>query len=298
MIEARPLGGSGVEVSVVGLGCNNIGGRIDLGQARRVVDVALDAGVTHLDTARSYGEGDSERFLGEILAGRRDRVVLATKFAGRREDASGLRKGSREYVRHAVGESLERLRTDYVDILYVHDPENLDGPLEETWGYVQELVVEGIVRAGAVSNVTAEQLAALDGVGAVQNEYSLLHREPEAAVLPLCRERGIAFVPYFPLASGVLTGKYRRGEPAPEGTRLHGREVEADWDEVERLEAFAQERGRTLLELAIAWLASQAGVASVIAGATRPEQVQANTAASGWQLSGEELAQLSGEAAG
>jgi aryl-alcohol dehydrogenase-like predicted oxidoreductase len=283
--EQRALGGSGVVVSAVGLGCNNLGRRIDRRRAREVVDAALDAGITHLDTARSYGDGDSERFLGEILEGRRERAVLATKFAGLREETHGLRRGSREYVRLATRESLERLRTDHLDVLYVHDPENLEGPLEETWGYVRELVEEGLVRAPAVSNVTAEQLRGLDGVAAVQNEYSLLSRAAEREVLPLCRERGIAFVPYFPLASGLLTGKYRRGEPAPQGSRLAGRELPDRWDELERLEALAHGRGWTLLELALGALLSEPAVASVIAGATRPEQVRANVAAAARRLS-------------
>jgi aryl-alcohol dehydrogenase-like predicted oxidoreductase len=292
-MEQRSLGSSGVSVSVVGLGCNNLGRRIDKARAREVVDAALDVGVTFLDTARSYGDGDSERFLGEILEGRRGRAVLATKFAGFREETQGLRKGSREYVRRAAHESLERLRTEYLDVLYVHDPDNLDGPLEETWGFVRELVDEGLVRAAAVSNVTAEQLRGLDGVAAVQNEYSLLDRAAEADVLPLCAARGIGFVPYFPLASGLLTGKYRRGEPAPEGTRLAGRELPDRWDELERLDAFARERGRSLLELAVGALASQPGVASVIAGATRADQVRENAAAGAWRLPPEDLASLS-----
>jgi len=291
-VELRPLGASGVEVSAVGLGCNNLGRRIDRTRARAVVDAALDAGITHFDTARSYGEGDSERFLGEILEGRRERVVLATKFAGMREETQGLRKGSREYVRHAVGESLARLRTGYLDVLYVHDPDNLEGPLEETWGYVQELVEEGTVRAGAVSNVDVQQLRALDGAAAVQNRYSLLEREAEAEMLPLCRDRSVAFIPYFPLASGLLTGKYRRGKPAPEGSRLAGRDLVADWDRIEALDAFARERGHTLLELAIGGLASQPAVASVIAGATTPEQARANAAAGEWRLGDDDRAAL------
>lgn len=290
--EHRPLGASGISVSVVGLGCNNLGRRIDKTRAREVVDAALDEGATFMDTARSYGDGDSERFLGEILQGRRERVVVATKFAGRREETRGLRKGSRDYVRVAVRESLERLRTDYLDVLYVHDAKNLDGPLSETWGYVRELVDEGLVRAPALSNVSIEQLRGLDGVAAVQNEYSLLNRAAEMDMLPLCRERGLAFIPYFPLASGLLTGKYRRGEQAPLGSRLAGRELPHHREELERLEAFARERGRTLLELAIGALISQSPVASVIAGATSRAQVRANVSASGWRLSAEELAAL------
>jgi aryl-alcohol dehydrogenase-like predicted oxidoreductase len=288
-MEHRPLGASGVSVSVVGLGCNNFGHRIDKARAREVVDAALDAGVTFFDTARSYGDGDSERFLGVILDGRRERVVLATKLAGRREETRGLPKGSREHVRFAAHDSLERLRTDYLDVLYVHDPTNLEPPLAETWGYLRELVDEGLVRAPALSNVSAEQVRELDGVAAVQNGYSLLHRGAEADMLPLCRELGIAFIPYFPLARGLLTGKYRRGEPAPQGSRLAGSELPDRWDELERLDAFAGERRRTLLELAIGALASRPEIASVIAGATSGEQMRANAAAAGWRLSDEEL---------
>jgi aryl-alcohol dehydrogenase-like predicted oxidoreductase len=290
--EHRPLGTSGVAVSVVGLGCNNFGRRIDKARAHEVVDAALDAGVTFFDTARSYGDGDSERFLGEILEGRRERVVVATKFAGAREETRGLRKGSREYVRLAVRESLERLRTDYLDVLYVHHPENLDGSLSETWAYVRELVDEGLVRAPALSNVSAEHVRGLGGVAAVQNEYSLLNRAAEIDMLPLCRERGIAFIPYFPLASGLLTGKYRRDRPAPAGSRLAGRELPDHWNELERLDAFAHERGHTLLGLAIGALLSQSPVASVIAGATSTAQVRTNVSASDWRLSAEELAAL------
>jgi len=302
-MEQVPLGDSGLTVSRVGLGCNNFGGRIDKNRSREVVDAAFEVGITFFDTARMYGGGDSEAFLGEILEGRRDRAVLATKFGLAREDTGGLRRGSAEYMRRALAESLARLRTDYIDLYYLHEPDP-ETPLVETLGAMQELVDEGVVCAIGCSNFSAEQLreaeeAARAGgrphFSAVQNEYSLLERREEETTLPLCREYGIGFVPYFPLASGLLTGKYERDRPAPEGTRLAGwgRSMEEQpWDRIEVLDAFARERGHTLLELAIGGLASQPGVASVIAGATRPEQVRANAAAGAWRLGEDDLAAL------
>jgi aryl-alcohol dehydrogenase-like predicted oxidoreductase len=300
-VELRPLGDSGLTVSAVGLGCNNFGRRIDKERAREVVDTALDVGITHFDTAQIYGDGDSERFLGELLEGRRERVVLATKFAGRREHVEGMRIGSTEHVRTALDESLERLRTDYVDLLYLHNPKHIDTPIDETLGAMQELVEEGLARAIGCSNFSADQLREAEEAArangrvhfsVLQNEYSLLEREAEQTTLPLAREYDVGFVPYFPLASGLLTGKYRRDEPAPEGARLAGRELPDHWDTIDTLESFAHERGRTLLELAIGGLASQPGVASVIAGATSPEQVRANAAAGEWRLSHEDLVAL------
>jgi aryl-alcohol dehydrogenase-like predicted oxidoreductase len=283
-----------LRVSRVGLGCNNFGGRVDLEGARAVVEAALGSGITHFDTAESYGDGDSERFLGELLEGRREDVVIATKFGWRRKAG-----GSPDYVRRAIDASLERLRTDYVDLYYYHRPDGVT-PIAETVAALTELVEEGKVRHIGVSNVDASQLeeaARTARVAAVQNEYSLLHREPERDVLPLCRELGIGFVPYFPLASGLLTGKYRKGEPAPPGSRLEGRDdrlTDEVLERVERLERFAAERGHTLLELAISALASEPGVLSVIAGATTPEQVRANAAAAGWELSADERDALRG----
>jgi aryl-alcohol dehydrogenase-like predicted oxidoreductase len=284
------LGRSDLLVSVVGLGCNNFGGRLDRAGTRAVVDAALDAGITFLDTADIYGGGGaSERLLGEALAGRRDRVVLATKF-GMGEETGGPR-GSRAYARRALERSLERLRTDRVDLFYYHRPDGVT-PLAETLGALGELADEGKIRAYGVSNLDAEQLREAAALGdprlaALQNEYSLLERAAERELLPLCREHGIAFVPYFPLARGLLTGKFRRGEPAPAGTRMAGRPELLDdalFDRLDALEAFAAERGRTLLELAFAGLASQPGVASVIAGAMTPAQVEANAAAGEWEL--------------
>ncbi len=291
------LGDSGLHVSRVGLGCNNFGGRIDLAATRAVVDAALDAGVTFFDTAETYGNGgDSERFLGEILEGRRDRIVLATKFGWGQVQGNGSAAG----VRTSIEGSLARLRTDYVDLYYLHkaDPST---PVAETLGALGELVSEGKVRAIGCSNFSAEQLAEADRVAreigtarftVLQNHYNLLRRDDDDDVLPLCRELGVSYIPYFPLASGLLTGKYRRGEPAPEGARLAGREIEDErFDRVEAYAAFAEERGHSLHELAIRALASTPGVASIIAGATKPEQVRANVAAAdaSWRLSDGEL---------
>jgi aryl-alcohol dehydrogenase-like predicted oxidoreductase len=293
-----------LEVSVVGLGCNNFGVRVDLAGTKAVVDAALDAGINHLDTANIYGNrGGSERFLGELLEGRRDGVVLATKFGMDMGDGETAR-GRREYVRRALEDSLGRLRTDRVDLLYYHRPDGVT-PFEETLEAMNELADEGKARQLAVSNLTVEQLdevvaiAAHEGltpIVALQNEYSLLENEAERDVLPRCAELGLGFVPYFPLASGLLTGKYRRGEPAPEGTRLHGQDDRLTpevFDTIERLEGFARERGHSLLELAIAALASRSEIPSVIAGATKPEQVRANAAAADWVLDADELGALS-----
>ena len=293
-MHSQELDSSGLQVTRVGLGCNNFGGRLDLERTRAVVEAALEAGITFLDTADIYGGGGSERFLGEILEGRRDQVVLATKFGMGPDE--GMARGSREYMRHALAASLERLRTDYVDVYYYHQPD--ETPVAETIGAMRELVEEGRVRAIGVSNFSVEQLdeaVAAGPVAALQNHYNLLEREAEADVLPRCAELGVGFVPYFPLASGLLTGKYRRGEPPPQGTRLSGRSEalsDSAFDRIEALEAFAQDRGHTLLELAIAGLASQLGVVSVIAGATAPEQVRANAAAADWELSADDLAAL------
>ena len=294
-MRLQELGSSGIRVSRVGLGCNNFGGRLDLVQTRQVVEAALEAEINFLDTADIYGGGGSERFLGEILEGRRDEVVLATKFGMGPDE--GMPRGSREYLRRALAASLERLRADYVDVYYYHQPDGIT-PIAETIAAMVELVEEERVRAIGVSNLSVAQLdeaVAAGPVAALQNHYSLLEREAEADVLPRCAELGVGFVPYFPLASGLLTGKYRRGEPPPPGTRLAGRPealTDEAFDRIEALEAFAGERGHTLLELAIAGLASRAGVASVIAGATKPEQVRANVAAGDWELSADDLAAL------
>jgi aryl-alcohol dehydrogenase-like predicted oxidoreductase len=293
-MRLHELGGSGLRVSRVGLGCNNFGRRLDLDGTRLVVDAALAEGITFIDTAESYGDGNSERFLGEVLEGRRAEVVLATKFGWNADQG-----GSRDYIRRAIAGSLERLRTDAVDLYYYHRPDGVT-PIAETIEAMKELLDEGLVRAIGVSNFSVEQLdeAVKAGpVAALQNRYNLLERDAEGGVLPRCAELGVGFIPYFPLASGLLTGKYRRGEAPPSGSRLEDRgEALSDeaFDELDRLEAFAEARGRSILEVAIAGLASQPAVASVIAGATRPEQVTQNAGAGDWELSENELAELLG----
>jgi aryl-alcohol dehydrogenase-like predicted oxidoreductase len=300
-VRTRRLGADGPEVSAVGLGCNNFGMRVDLDGTRAVVDAALDAGVTLFDTADTYGDGGgSETFLGEILRGRRDRVVLATKFGGQMEGRGG---GSRGHIVQAVEASLRRLQTDWIDLYQYHVPDGVT-PVEETLGALNELVEAGKVRFIGSSNFSAAQVEEADGLArergparfvSAQNQYSLLRREAEDELLPTCERLGIGVLPYFPLASGLLTGKYRRGQPIPEGTRLSGRtEVFTDeaFDRVEALDEFATERGLTLLHVAIGGLLGQPAVSSVIAGATKPEQVRANVAAADWEPSPEDLAAL------
>jgi aryl-alcohol dehydrogenase-like predicted oxidoreductase len=290
-------------VSVVGLGCNNFGGRVDLDGTRAVVDAALEQGVTLLDTADIYGnKGGSESFLGEVLEGRRDRVVLATKFGGDMGDGEE-RRGSRDYIRKAVDGSLARLRTDYIDLYQYHTPDR-GTPFEETFGALDELVREGKVRHIGHSNLNAAEVEEVDALArehgwtrpvSAQNQYSLLRRDAEDELLPTCARLGLGVLPYFPLASGLLTGKYRRGQPAPEGTRLAGRDevfTDETFDRLEALDAFASERGIALLDVAIGGLLAQPAVDSVIAGATKPEQARSNVAAAGWEPTPEDLAAL------
>ena len=287
-------------MSVVGLGTNNFGARCDYEHSLAVIDAALDAGITLFDTADIYGQGTSEDFIGRALEGRRDRVVLATKFGNPMEEHPADHRGSRDYIRWAVEGSLRRLRTDVIDVYQMHVPDE-EPPIEETLAALHELVQEGTVRHIGSSNFSAAQIEAADRVArergltrfvAAQNHYSLVEREVEDEVLPVCERLRIGMLPYFPLASGLLTGKYTRGEEATEG-RLAGREIaEERWDRLERLQQFATERGVPLLSVAIGGLAAMPAVASVIAGATRPEQVHANVAAGGWEPSAEDLAAL------
>jgi aryl-alcohol dehydrogenase-like predicted oxidoreductase len=300
----RPLGDSGLDVSTIGLGCNNFGRRVDLEGTRAVVDEAIAEGVTFFDTADIYGgSGGSEELLGEVLAGRRDQVVLASKFGMDMHDGKGPR-GSAQYVRDAFEASCRRLRTDVIDYYWYHQPDGVT-PIAETLGALDELVRAGKVRAIGASNFSAEQIqeaedAARDNglthFSAIQNQYSLLVREAEQEVLPLCERLGLGFVPFFPLASGLLTGKYRRGEPAPEGTRLAARSevaTDAQFDLLESLSRFAEERGLSMVDVAIGALLAQPVVSSVIAGATKPDQVRTNAAAARWQPSEDDLAELS-----
>lgn len=307
-MESRNLGRSGLRVSAIGLGCNNFGGRIGLEASRAVVHAALDAGITLFDTADAYGErGGSETALGEILGPRRQDIVLATKFALPMNDAETLKGASRRYVMQAVDASLRRLRTDWIDLYQQHRPDPLT-PIEETLRALEDLTRAGKIRYAGCSNLPAWQVADADwtarhlgmpGFVSCQDELSLLVRGNEAELLPAMRAHGLGLLPYFPLASGLLTGKYRRNEPMPEGARLTGTQrladrylTDANWAASERLHDFAQARGRTLLELAFSWLLAQAPVSSVIAGATRPEQVAANAAAGGWTLTADELAEV------
>jgi aryl-alcohol dehydrogenase-like predicted oxidoreductase len=294
-MRTRSLGP--LEVSVTGLGCNNFGGRIDEAASRAVIDAAIDAGVTFFDTADIYGNaGGSESIIGRALAGRRDSVVLATKFGKPMGDGAEQR-GSRSYIRAALEASLLRLQTDVVD-LYQHHEEDPETPLEETLGTLDELVAEGTIRAYGTSNYRPETLRRareLAGPGFVseQSEYSWLVRDAEHELLPTCRELGLGFIPYFPLASGLLTGKVSHDRPPAEGTRLHGRQIDAArLDRVEELSAWAEAHGRTILEVAIGGLAAVPPVVSVIAGATKSEQVRANAVASDWVPTDDELAEL------
>ena len=298
----------GLQLSRVGLGCNNFGKFLDADRAAELVSVALEEGVTLFDTADVYGDTDSETFLGRALAGRRDEATIATKFGVRFGRCPG---GARpDEVRRSLEASLTRLGTDRVDLYQLHYagppwlPEAV--PVEDTLGALDELVTEGKIRSIGCSNFTADELrAAADAAQnrrlrpfqVVQNEYSLLHRSPERDVLPACRELGMLFVPYFPLASGLLTGKYRRGTDAPEGTRLHsgwtnwsGMASGENFDLIDALDAFATEHGRTLVELALGYLLAQPAVPSVVVGATKVEQVRSNARSADWQLTADELA--------
>jgi aryl-alcohol dehydrogenase-like predicted oxidoreductase len=304
----RPLGDSGLQVSVVGLGCNNFGGRLDAAGTRAVVDAAVDAGVTFFDTADIYGGGGgSETLLGEALAGRRDKVVLATKFGHQMADmgygpAAGA-KGGRSYIRRAVAESLRRLRTDYIDLYQMHTPDPRT-PITETLAALDELVREGKVRYIGNSNFTGWQLADAAHTAqrtsraafvSAQNHWSLLEREAEAEVVPAARHFGLGVLPYFPLAHGLLTGKIRHGQQPPQGTRLASRPGYLTGDRLDRVEAllaWAEGQGLSLLQVAIGGLAAQPGCGSVIAGAMSATQVKANVEAGEWVPAPEQLAEI------
>jgi aryl-alcohol dehydrogenase-like predicted oxidoreductase len=302
----RQLGDSGLTVSTVGLGCNNFGRRIDEEATSSVVRAAIDAGVTLFDTADIYGHGASEELLGRALGSERENVVVATKFGNDMQGANGPDwgvRGSRRYIRRAVEASLRRLGTDWIDLYQYHRPD-LVTPMEETLAALTELVQEGKVRYLGSSNLAGWQVVDADWVArseglerfvSAQNEYSLLERGAEDELVPACEHVAVGLLPYFPLASGLLTGKYRRGEAAPAGTRLHARaEVleTADWDTIEDVESYAAERGLRVIDVAIGGLAAQPAVASVIAGATSPEQIQDNVRAGLWEPTAEDLVEL------
>jgi aryl-alcohol dehydrogenase-like predicted oxidoreductase len=305
-MQFRNLGRSGLRVSLVGLGCNNFGGRIDDEATRKVVDAAIEHGITLFDTADIYGEkAGSERVLGEVLGARRKDIVLASKFGMKM--FHGGQGGSRRYIMSAVEESLTRLKTDWLDLYQFHTPDPLT-PIDETLRALEDLVTEGKVRYVGCSNMPAWQVAdaqwtardlRLPGFASAQDEYSLLKRGAEKDLIPALKHYGMGLLPYFPLANGALTGKYKRNAPMPDGARLtklpeRAGQIfsEANWAKIEALTDFCEARGRTLVQLAFSWLAAQPVVSSVIAGATRPEQIGANVKAADWALTADELAEI------
>ncbi len=307
-MDYRRLGDSGLKVSEIGLGCNNFGMRIDQAATNAVIDAAIEHGVTFMDTADVYGgRGKSEEMMGVALKGKRDKVVLATKFASPMGDGPDKRGGSRRYIMEAVEASLKRLQTDYIDLYQMHQPDR-DTPIEETLSALDDLVTQGKVRYIGNSNFTGWMIADADWTSkserfnrfvSAQNNYSLLERRVEHEVTPACSQFGLGMLPYFPLASGMLTGKYKRGEAPADGTRMAAWGARAqqalsdkNFDKVEALEGWAAERGHTMLELAFAWLLGHPVVSSVIAGATKPEQVQANAATAAWKLTPQEVEEV------
>lgn len=309
----RQIGQSGLKVSAVGLGCNNFGARpvhaasgtvygsLGLAEARAIIDAAFDAGITLYDTADVYGDGGSEEQLGAILKDRRQQVIFATKWGSGLDPAGPIRWGSRKYIRQACEASLRRLGTDYIDLYQMHWPDPRT-PIEETLAVLDELVVEGKVRAIGHSHFASWQLVDADRISrsigtarfvAAQDHYSLLERGAEAEFIPACARVGVSLLPYFPLANGWLTGKYRRDKPAPAGTRMAGREIDAaTYDKIEALAAFAAARGIGMVDVAIGALLARPEVSSVIAGATKVAQVSANAFAANWAPAAEDLAEL------
>jgi aryl-alcohol dehydrogenase-like predicted oxidoreductase len=306
-MEFRNLGRSGLQVSVVGLGCNNFGMRMDVEATRTVVDKAIDSGINLFDTADVYGgAGKSEEFLGEVLKGRRHDVILATKFGNRMGEGPYKSGASRRYIMTAVEDSLRRLQTDYIDLYQIHVPD-AKTPIEETMTALDDLVHQGKVRYIGHSNFSGWQTAEAHYVAqrdhltpfiSAQNEYSLLQRNVERELVPACKQYGVSILPYFPLASGFLTGKYRQGQEGPQGARLSAGPMAArvltdqNYEVLSKLEAFAEQRGKGVLDLAIGWLASMPHVGSVIAGATKPEQIEQNVKAGEWKLTPEEMTEV------
>lgn len=307
-MQFRNLGRSGLRVSLVGLGCNNFRGRIDDAAAARVVDAAIEHGITLFDTADIYGNrGGSETVLGTLLGARRKDIVLATKFGMDMNEAGTMKGGSRHYIMNAVEASLKRLRTDWIDLYQMHRFDPLT-PVEETLRTLEDLISQGKVRYIGCSNFAPWQVAdaawtardlGVTGFASAQDEYSLLKRGAESDLIPAAAHYGMGLLPYFPLANGLLTGKYQRNAPMPEGARMtretqRAAEVltDANWEKTEKLAAFSEARGKTLVELAFSWLAAQPVISSVIAGATRPEQIAANVKAADWALTAEDLAEI------
>lgn len=314
-MQYRQLGESGLTVSRVALGCNNFGGNpvraasgttygaLDLGQTRVVVEAALEAGVTLFDTADVYAAGGSERYLGTILKDRRPQVVIATKWGSGMEARADIAWGSRRYIRQAVEASLTRLQTDYIDLYQMHWPDPRT-PISETIGALDDLVREGKIRYAGSSHFSGWQIADADWIAriqmrgatrfvAAQNHYSLMQRAAETELIPACERFGVGLLPYFPLENGLLTGKYRRGQPA--SGRMTGRPIDdSTYDLIEALASYSSARGRTLLDVAIGALAAKPVVASVITGATKASQILANVAALDWQPSADDLVELEG----
>lgn len=306
-MDLRNLGRSGLKVSAIGLGCNNFGMRIDQAQTQAVVDAALEAGINFFDTADIYGGAQSEVFLGQALAGKRDRAIVATKFANPMGEGAYRRGGSRRYIVSAVEASLKRLNTDRIDLYQMHIPD-ADTPVEETLRALDDLVRDGKVLYLGNSNFSGWQIADADWISktqglerfvSAQNNYSLLERNVEREVLPACERFGLGFLPFFPLASGLLTGKYERGAAPPEGTRLaawgaRGQAAlsERNFDKVEKLQAWALDHGHSLLELAFAWILGHQVVSSVIAGATSPAQIAANARGADWKLTPDQVEEV------
>jgi aryl-alcohol dehydrogenase-like predicted oxidoreductase len=307
-MEIRNLGSSGLRVSTIGMGCNNFGGRIDLDATRAVIHKAIDLGITLFDTSDTYGErGGAETAMGQVFGDRRKDIVLATKFGNPMDDIGVKQGGARRYIMTAVEDSLRRLRTEWIDLYQIHCVDPLT-PIEETLRALDDLVRQGKVRYLGCSNFPAWRLteahwtARTNGLNRFishQDEYSLTFRAAEADLMPAARAAGMGMLPYSPLASGLLTGKYRRNAPLPPGTRFAGTQRLADrfltdrnWAIAEQLGDFVEARGRTMLELAFSWLLSRAPVTSVIAGATRPEQVEQNVKAGAWTLTADEIAEI------
>jgi aryl-alcohol dehydrogenase-like predicted oxidoreductase len=306
-METRSIGSTGLRVSLVGVGCNQFGGRLDFDATKKVVDHALDLGINHFDTADIYGNrGRSEELLGRALGARRKDVVLVTKFGKPMSDAPPTNRGGRTYVMQAVEASLKRLKTDWIDLLFMHEPDP-STPIEETFRAIEEMKKAGKVRHLAASNFSAAEIIGADaaadrlkieGLVACQDELSLLERKIERDLVPAMEKLKLALIPYFPLSGGALSGKYRKGKPIPEGRLNTGSGVSerflgpAKFDKVEKLAAFADARGHTLLELAMSWLAQHKLVVSIITGATKPEQLDANVKAVGWKLTADELTEV------
>lgn len=302
-MERRNIGGEGgLEVSLVGLGCNSFGRRIDEKATHAVLDAAIEAGIDFLDTAENYGDGKSEVYMGSGLKGKRDKVFLATKFGLPTSRTTDKKKGSPENIRATIDQSLNRLQTDRVDLFQQHRPDP-ETPIVETLGALEDLVTEGKIRYYGCSYLSGAQMqeaadeakrTGLKGFVTAQNAWSMLDRGVEVDLIPVCETHGVAMLPYYPIAKGLLTGKYKRGHAAPEGSRLTDDPdfVNADFDLLENLEGYARDHGYDLLTLAISWLGAQPVIASIISGASRPEQMASNAAAARWKLTAENLKEI------